>query len=444
MPLIPPRARTQRILGLALPIIGAMTSQNVLNIIDTAMVGALGPAALAGVGLGSFLSFMAVATVIGLSAGVQATAARRHGEGRFDETAVPLNGGLILAVLLGAPITLIVFLAAPWLFGVLNSDADVVAAGTPYLQARTLAVVAVGLNFSFRGYWSAVDRPRLYLYTLLVMHAANVAISYVLIFGKLGLPALGTTGAGIGTAIGMVLGTAIYFALGQRLARDAGFLHRLPSVDQLRRQLRLSLPASIQNVMFAAGLTALFWILGQVGTADLGVANVLINITLVAVLPAMGLGLAATTLVGQALGREDAADAHRWAWDVARIGAAILVVLGLPMLLLPDAILSAFLHESELRVLGRLPLQLVGAGIAVDGVGLILMHGLLGAGATRSVMVVALGMQWLLFLPLAWLMATRLGLGLLAIWLLFVLYRGGQTVIFAWLWQRRDWAAIRV
>lgn len=421
-----------------------MTSQNVLNLIDTAMVGALGPTALAGVGMGSFLSFMAVAAVIGLSTGVQATAARRHGEGRFDETAVPLNGGLLLAVLLGVPITLIVFVAAPWLFTALNSDAGVVAAGTPYLQARTLAVVAVGLNFSFRGYWSAIDRPRLYLYTLLVMHAANVVISYVLIFGKLGLPALGTTGAGIGTASGMCLGTAIYFVLARRLAWDAGFLHRRPSLEQLRRQLRLSLPASLQNFMFAAGLTALFWIIGQVGTAALGVANVLINVTLVAVLPAMGLGLAATSLVSQALGRGDAADAHRWAWDVARIGAAILLALGLPMVLLPEAILSVFLHEPELRALGRAPLQIAGAGITIDGVGLILMHGLLGAGATGAVMAVALGLQWLLFLPLAWLMGTQWGLGLLAIWSLFIVYRGGQTAIFAWLWQRRGWAAIEV
>ena len=100
--LLPPPERTRQILSLSLPIIGGMTSQNVLNLVDTWMVGALGPAALAGVGFSSFLNFMAVAAITGLAAAVQATAARRYGEGKHDETAVPLNGGLILALLVAS------------------------------------------------------------------------------------------------------------------------------------------------------------------------------------------------------------------------------------------------------------------------------------------------------------------------------------------------------
>ncbi|MDT0634591.1 MATE family efflux transporter [Spectribacter hydrogenoxidans] len=444
MPMLPPSPRTRRILVLALPIVGGMTSQNLLNLVDTAMVGALGPAALAAVGMASFLSFMAVAMVIGLSTGVQAIAARRYGEGRFDETAVPLNGGLLLALLLGLPISVVVFIFAPDIFAALNEDAAVVREGTPYLQARCLAVAAVGMNFSFRGYWSAVDQPRLYLYTLLVMHTANIVISYLLIFGVPGIPALGTLGAGIGTAASTVLGTLIYFRLARRRADAAGFLHRRPDWRQLGRQWRLSLPASAQQFLFAAGLTALFWILAQVGTRELAVANVLINVTLVAVLPAIGLGLAAASLVGQSLGRRDPAEAHRWGWDVVRVGGLVLALLGAPMLLVPDLILGVFLHQPDLLDLGRLPLRIIGAGIAVDGIGLILMHGLLGAGATGPVMRVALGLQWLFFLPLAWLMGTQWGLGLLAIWLVFIGSRVLQTLVFAWLWQRRGWQRIEV
>ena len=92
------RDRLRTILVLSLPIMGGMASQNVLNLVDTAMVGALGPTALAAVGLASFANFMAMAFVMGLSSGVQAMAARRNGQGRESETAVPLNGGLLLAV----------------------------------------------------------------------------------------------------------------------------------------------------------------------------------------------------------------------------------------------------------------------------------------------------------------------------------------------------------
>lgn len=436
--------RNRRILALALPIIGGMTSQNLLNLVDTAMVGALGAAPLAAVGIASFLSFMSVAVVIGLATAVQTMAARRYGEDNHAETAVPLNGGLLLAILLGTPLCVLLYWLAPWIFHAMSPDAAVVAEGTPYYQMRLLGMVAVGMNFAFRGYWNAVNLARLYLYTLLIMHAVNVILNYSLIFGHFGAPALGTLGAGIGTTISNWLGTAIYIGLALRTCKDNGFLHGLPTVDKLLQQLKLGLPSSIQQFLFAAGLTAFFWIVAQVGTEELAISNVLINITLVAVLPGIGLGLAAATLVGHALGRGDTADAHRWAWEVCRIGLFVFAALGLPMLFLPELILGIFLHDASLIEAGKLPLQIVGATIALDGIGLILMHGLLGAGATGQVMRVAMLMQWGLFLPVAWVMTNLFGLGLVALWSAFVGYRTLQTLIFILLWQKRAWTTIRV
>ena len=101
------RLRTRTILVLALPIIGGMASQNVLNLVDTAMVGYLGAPSLAAVGMGSFANFMAVAFIMGLSAGVQAIASRRLGEGRRDQTASGLNAGLLIALLVAVPWSLI-------------------------------------------------------------------------------------------------------------------------------------------------------------------------------------------------------------------------------------------------------------------------------------------------------------------------------------------------
>ncbi|MCK5446030.1 MAG: hypothetical protein KAI73_10435, partial [Rhodospirillaceae bacterium] len=145
------RASLIKITTLSLPIIGAMMSQNILNLIDTAMVGVLGANALAGVGVGSFANFMGFAAIIGLSSGVQAMVSRRKGEGRLNEMAVPLNGGLVLAICIGLPLSILLYTFAPEIFLVINSDPGVVGEGTPYLQARLLAVVAVGCNFSFRG-----------------------------------------------------------------------------------------------------------------------------------------------------------------------------------------------------------------------------------------------------------------------------------------------------
>lgn len=421
-----------------------MTSQNVLNLVDTWLVGGLGAAALAACGLANFLNFMAVAAITGLSTAVQAMAARRVGEGRLGEAAVPLNGGLLVSLAVGVPLSVLLIAAAPSLFSRLVDDPAVVAEGVPYLQWRLVAVALIGMNFSFRGYWSAVKLTRLYLYTLVWMHALNIVFSWTLIYGKFGLPALGTAGAGLGTTLAIAVGTATYFWHASRHARGHGFLQALPGREQLRSLLKLGLPTCVQQLLFSGGFTALFWIVGQVGTAELAVVNVLVNVTLLAVLPGIGFGLAATTLVSQALGRQDAADAHRWAWDVYKIGAVLFGAVALPMLLLPGPVLQVFLRDPALVEIGRLPLQLVGLGILLDGLGLVMMHALLGAGATALVMKVSIGMQWLLFLPLAYVLGPLLGLGLTSIWLGMTLYRALQAGVFVVAWERKSWAAIRV
>lgn len=431
-------------MGLSLPIIGGMVSQNVLNLVDTAMVGTLGEAALAAVGQASFLNFMFIAFITGLSSGVQAIAARRKGERRHSETAVPLNGGLLLALLLGVPMTAAFVVIGPLILPLLNDDPAVVEQGVPYLLARLSALVAVGMNFSFRGYWNAVDRSNLYMSTLVFMHAANIALSYCLIFGKLGAPELGTLGAGIGTAIATWLGTATYAALGVRYALKAGFLTERPTLPDLRSMLKLALPTSIQQLLFATGFTVLFAIIAYVGTTEVAAASVLINVTLVGILPGLGMGLAAASLVGQALGSEDPEDARRWGWDVSRVAVAVMALIGLPMLLVPDLCLSPFLHEPATLDVARLPLRIVGATIAIDGIGMVLLQALLGAGAARQVAVVSIGLQWGLFLPAAAIVGPVLGGGLLAIWIAQAIQRALQAAVFAWIWQRGSWAKIKL
>lgn len=439
-----PRARRRTILTLALPIIGGMVSQNVLNLVDTAMVGTLGDAALAAVGLASFANFMAQAFITGLAAGVQAMAARRLGEGRLGELAVPLNGGLLVAAALAVPLSALLFVLAPSLFPYLIDDPAVVALGVPYLQARLVGMVAVGMNFAFRGYWNGVNQSKLYMRTLLVMHVSNIVFNYLLIYGKFGFPELGATGAGIGTTLATFIGTGTYVLLGVRMARENGFGRGLPDRKTTRTMLRLALPNGVQMLLFAAGFTALNWIIGQVGTRELAAANVLINLTMVALLPGIAFGLTSASLVGQALGRKDARDASRWAWDVVRVASAALAVLALPLLLVPELVLRGFIHDPQTLAVASLPLRLVGATMALDAVGVVLQHALLGAGASRQVMLVSVALQWGLFLPAAYLLGPVLGFGLLAIWIANLGYRLLQALTFTLLWRRGTWAHIEL
>jgi len=443
--ILPDRDRLRTITTLALPIIGGMVSQNVLNLVDTAMVGTLGDGALAAVGIGSMANFLALSFIMGLSTGVQAMAARRHGERRDAEMAVPLNGGLLVAAGIAIPWTLLLILLAPRFFPILaDHDASIVRIGVPYLQVRFLAIAAVGCNFAFRGYWNGVNLSRLYMRTLIVMHVTNVVLNWVFIFGHLGAPRLGATGAGLASAIATYVGTATYVMLGLKHARANGFLRGIPDGKTMRTMLRLAVPNGVQQMFFAAAMAALFVILARIGKPETAAAHVLISIMLVAILPAIGLGIASASLVGQSLGRGDPSDANQWAWDVVRVGAILLFALGLPMLLFPDVVLSGFIHNDSTLDLARPALMLIGASIFLDGIGMVLMQSLLGAGASRSVMITSIILQWGISLPLSAVAGLYLHWGLLGVWAVQILHRLLQATAYALQWKRGAWKQIEV
>jgi putative MATE family efflux protein len=435
--------RRKRVFGLALPIIGGMMSQNMLNIVDTAMVGFLGNPALAAVGLGGFVVFLCQAPVLGISTGVQAGAARKKGAGEMDRATAILNTALLLVLFMALALSLVLIPFAAPAYPLLNADPAVIKDGVPYLEWRLGAIVFVGINFAFRGYWNALDLSRLYMTTLLWMHGCNIVLNYALIFGKLGAPELGVAGAGMASALSMAIGTGIYVCLGFRHARKDGFLRGWATRVETMSLIRISIPAGLQQLFFAAGLVAMFWIIGRIGTPELAAANVLTTIMLFAFLPGLAFGIACATLVGQALGRGDAEDAYLWAWDVARICGVLLTVLGLPMIFIPDLVLSIFIHEPATRDLARWSMLAMGLTLPIEALGFAFMHGLLGAGDARRVMAVSIGIQWGLFLPLAFVIGPVLGYGLTGVWI----WQGGTRALQAWIflamWRGRKWQHIK-
>jgi len=421
-----------------------MVSQNLLNIVDTAMVGFLGDPALAAVGLGGFVVFMCQALILGISTGVQSSAARRKGEGKTDRAAAVLNTALLLVLLIAPFFSIVLVQLAGPVFPFLNTDPAVIERGVPYLEWRLSAIVFVGMNFAFRGYWNALDLSRLYMTTLIIMHACNIVLNYALIFGKFGFTAYGVTGAGMASAISMGIGTAIYFFLGFRHIEKGFFLRCFATRSETGSLIRISLPSGLQQLFFAAGLVAMFWIIGRIGTPELAAANVLITVLLFAILPGLALGIACTTLVGQALGARNPDDAYEWAWDVCKITVVLLTVLGMPMWLVPDLVSSIFIHEQSTRDLARWPMRIMGLTMPLEAIGFAFMHGLLGAGDAKRVMLVSIGTQWLIFLPLAFIVGPVLGYGLLGVWLLQGGSRGIQAFLFTEMWRGRKWQHIDV
>jgi putative MATE family efflux protein len=283
-----------------------------------------------------------------------------------------------------------------------------------------------------------------YLRTLLIMHAINIFLNWVLIFGNLGAPELGVFGAGLATTFSLYIGTVLYFFFAIRHASDKGFLHRIPSRSTLWQQFRLSLPSSLQQLFFSAGLVTLIWIVGRIGTAEVAAVNVLMTFHITAILPAFGIALASTTLVGNALGRGDKEDAARWGWNGSALTFLYGIVLSIILIPFANPILGVFLTNPETRQLAYLPMILWALMISFDTMGMVLMNALIGAGDTHRAMRISIIWQWVFFLPLAFLAGPVLGFGLVGVWIINGFYRVGQAINCAYQWNSGKWANIKI
>jgi putative MATE family efflux protein len=437
-------SRNKRIMFLALPIIGGMFSQNLLNLVDTAMVGALGNEALAAIGMSNNVLFMCQAIIMGVSTAVQTMAARRKGEGDEHEAVKVLNSALLSMLIVVPFFTLFLLFVVPLFYPLLMGDSLVVKQSLPYLHFRILGTIFIGCNFSFRGYWSAVDKTGAYMSSLILMNVSNIIFNYIFIFGHFGAPVMGVGGAGLASLMATAMGTGYYFFLGWRDLHGLGFLKTRLTMAPTATLVKQIIPNGLQQFMFAMGFVAMFWIIGKIGTRELAAANVLINIMLVALFPGMGFGMAASTLVGQALGRKDIGDASRWGFDVLKVAAVVMGAIGLPMIVMPGLLLKGFIHDPVTTALAMMPLRLVGISMSIEAVGTIFMFALLGAGDAKRVMGMSIIAQWVFFLPLAYVAGPLFGYGLLGVWILQLAYRGVLAVVFTRLWLDRKWAMVKV
>lgn len=428
--------RDRAILTLSLPIIGGMISQNILNLVDTAMVGQLGVHALASVGLGSFLNFLCCAFLMGLAVGVQTICAQWRGAKRL-EYAVPLNGGLLLSIVVGIPLSLFLIWFTPSLMSWVSDDLSIQQEGGVYLQARLLGMVAVGINFTFRSYWSAIERTQIYLFTLIMMHSLNILLNWILIFGKLGVEPMGVEGAGLGTALSLWAGVIMYFIFALKHSIKHGFLQSLPDLKTWKTLLSMSIPSGVERTFFALGMTFFMTIIGWIGAAELATSNVILNLFLVAILPAMGFGISSATFIARSIGEETPQEAELWKSAVSRWAVGVLTLLEVIFLMIPEWICSVFIQEAQPLEMATTTLRLMGIFLPIEAMHMVTYQSLLGLGDNRYVMMVSLSAQWGLMLPLIYLLGFQLGWGVTWVWGIHFI---GRVVVFGmyqWRWSQK-------
>lgn len=436
--------RMTAISRLALPISLAQGSTLLMALIDLAMVGRLGNKAVAALGLSVFSNSLILASVEGLASSIRGIVARRRGERSTEPRCLPLTAGLLIALVVGIPLAAVCYLLTPSLFSFISSDPDITKIGIPLLRTLNLGIVAVGMQYAFNGYWTGIEKPRVYMSVVLFMTCLNTLLNYIFIFGHFGAPALGAAGSAISTVASLYVGVIVHCLIVHFRFRNDGFLSAKPERALVMRIVRMGLPINVAAFFFASGYVVFLRMVGQVGTAELAAANVLVRVTMVLSILATSLGRASATLVSRTVGEGDLTGATQWGWAAGKLGVVGITALGLPMLLFPKVFLSIFLSDPHTMSVADIPLRLEAATAGIFSLMYIFGYTLNSLGDGKRIMIISLTTQWLLFLPVVWFVGPYLHYGLLQLWLVQIAYSLLATVLISGLWIDGRWKTIKI
>ena len=202
---------------------------------------------------------------------------------------------------------------------------------------------------------------------------------------------------------------------------------------------KISGPAGLELSITMTNVVALYWLVGKLGTNELACINILMNIFMVALLPALGLGITLATLSGQALGAKNKEDAYAWGREVTQLGIVILAVLALPFFFLPHKVLALFTSSTEVIAVGQDALRVMGVTLGIEMIGFILLEGLKGLGYSQKVSIISFVWQWIIFLPGAALLILVFKQSLFVVWIWQIIMHLIQSAILIFVWKRRKW-----
>jgi multidrug resistance protein, MATE family len=425
----------------SLPIGASLVIQNAMSMVSTAMVGRLGTEPLAGFAAANAVVSILLALLFGLSTAIQTLTARARGAGDPESAEAALTAGLRLSIGTSAVLTVVSIAASPFALSLIVQDPQVVAEGARFLVSFSPILVFLGVNMSFSAYWNGIGAPRLVLLINLAQLPIHVMLGYVLTFGAAGFVGLGVFGTGLASTVAAAAASVMHFSVARRTASLRGRFAVRPRRSDHAALLRIGLPVSLQQPLAHLGMAMQLAIVARIGVADVAAANAIQSLMLMPVLASTGVGVAAATSVGEALGRGDPEDASRWGWFAAVLGALLLAPISLALVAEPDRVLGGFIGDPVIVRLAAVPLQIVGLSISIDALGRILNFALRGAGATRFASAASLGLLVLFQLPLTWFFGLELGYGLPGVMAVVLAREIVEAAVMAALWKLGRWRA---
>ncbi|UXY36738.1 MATE family efflux transporter [Streptomyces albidocamelliae] len=420
------RRHDREIVALAVPAFGALVAEPLFVMADSAIVGHLGTAQLAGLGVASALLTTAVSVFVFLAYATTAAVARRVGAGDLPAAIRQGMDGIWLALLLGSAVIALVLPLAPGIVGLFGASSTAAPYATTYLRISALGIPAMLIVLAATGVLRGLQNTRTPLYVAIAGFIANGALNAALVYGA----GLGIAGSAWGTVIAQCGMAAVYLAVVVRGARRHGASLR-PNAAGIRASAQAGVPLLVRTLSLRAVLMIATVVAAHLGDADIAAHQIILSLWSLLAFALDAIAIAGQAIIGRYLGADDAQGAREACRRMVQWGIATGLVLGLLVVAARPLFLPLFTDDSLVRNAALPALLMVALSQPICGIVFVLDGVLMGAGDGPYLawaMVVTLAV----FAPVALLVPT-IGGGLTALWAAMTLM---MTVRMLTLWLR--------
>jgi MATE family multidrug resistance protein len=405
---------------LAVPVVLSELGWMAQSVVDTIMVGKLGPVAIGAVALGNAVFYTPSLLGIGLLLGLDPLVAQAFGRKDYDDCHRWLAQGIYLALAI-SPVLMALVAMASLFFSRVGIAPEVAAPAAQYLRLLDWSILPLLIYGASRRYLQGVGEVRVITITYIGANLLNWGGNWALIYGHLGFPAMGVRGSALSTVAARILMAASLMGFAWRYERQRGhplFRHwASPQMARIRELVRLGLPAAGQIVLEVGAWNTATLSAGWLNPIALATHQIAINYASVTYMIPLGISAATAVSVGHAIGAGDKARARRAGWLALGLGTAFMILAGIVFLVAPRPLIELYTSDPRVLAVGPTLLWIAAAFQVFDGIQTISTGALRGLGETRAPMLANFLGYWILGLPLGMTLCFILKWGIYGMWI---------------------------